>query len=130
MSTQTNGTAHDKAGRFAPGNPGGPGRPRREVEAEYLAATMANVTAEAWGRIVAKAVVDAEAGDRHAREWLARMLGLGLVPALEVVTGPDLAPVERGRIDLLNEPDYLDYLRAQAAAEDGEPPPPFAPRGP
>ena len=73
---ETNGDGRDKAGRFALGNRGGPGRPRREVEAEYLAATLANVNAETWGRIVAKAALDAEAGDDRARSFLARILGL------------------------------------------------------
>jgi hypothetical protein len=35
---RTNG--RDPAGRFGVGNPGGPGRPRRSVEAVYLCSSM------------------------------------------------------------------------------------------
>jgi hypothetical protein len=61
-------------GRFAPGNPGGPGRPRRAVEREYMAVLSQSVDLKAWRRICNKAVEDAEAGDRYAREWISRYL--------------------------------------------------------
>lgn len=62
----------DTAGRFAPGNPGGPGRPRRAVEADYLRALTDRLTPDAWGAIVDTAIDDARAGDAKAREWLTR----------------------------------------------------------
>lgn len=62
----------DTAGRFAPGNPGGPGRPRRAVEGDYLRALTDRLTPDAWGAIVDTAIDDARAGDAKAREWLAR----------------------------------------------------------
>ena len=49
-----------------------PGRPRREVEAGYLAALTDRVTPEDWGEIVTRAVTDAKKGDARAREWLAQ----------------------------------------------------------
>ena len=61
-------------GRFAKGNPGGPGRPRRPVEVQYLAAIGDIVTVDIWRAIVRKAVVDAAKGNAQAREWLTRYL--------------------------------------------------------
>jgi hypothetical protein len=63
-------TRRDTNGRFAAGNCGGPGRPRRAVEANYLSALSEAVSVKTWKRIVQKAVKEALAGDRHAREWL------------------------------------------------------------
>ena len=42
-------------GQFAAGNPGGPGRPSRAIEAEYLGVLSERVTIEKWRRIVARA---------------------------------------------------------------------------
>jgi len=64
----------DNRGRFAVGNPGGPGRPRRPVEQEYLATLNAAVTLDTWRQIVQRAVSDAVEGDAKAREWLAKYL--------------------------------------------------------
>lgn len=69
-------TERDAAGRFVNGHPGGPGRPPREFERRFLDALRAMVTAEHWQSIVQRAIDDAQAGDRHARAWLAdRLLG-------------------------------------------------------
>lgn len=68
----TNG--RDTRGRFAVGNAGGPGRPPRQTEAEYLTIMQGVCTAERWRVIIGKAVEQAEGGDRHAREWLAGYL--------------------------------------------------------
>ncbi len=61
-------------GRFALGNRGGPGRPRRVIEADYLAALGEAITLDEWQQIVLKAKDDAKAGDAKAREWLGRHL--------------------------------------------------------
>ena len=61
-------------GQFAAGNPGGPGRPSRAIEAEYLGVLSELVTIEKWRRIVARAADDAEAGDHRARQWLGQYL--------------------------------------------------------
>lgn len=81
MSTETQSrldgkktAARTTTGRFAEGNPGGPGRPRRQTEHEYLLATMAACPLDAWQEIVAATVTAAKAGDRHAREWLGSYL--------------------------------------------------------
>jgi len=64
----------DARGRFAKGNSGGPGRPRRAVEQEYLAALNAAVSLEKWRQIIDRAVEDAIKGDPRAREWLSQYL--------------------------------------------------------
>jgi hypothetical protein len=64
----------DGNGRFAAGNPGGPGRPRRAVELDFLAALADRVPLTKWRRIVDRAVLDAEQGDARARRWIAEHL--------------------------------------------------------
>ena len=64
----------DNRGRFLPGHGGGPGRPPRQREREYLAAFEQICTLDRWRRIVAQACADAEQGDARAREWLAKWL--------------------------------------------------------
>jgi hypothetical protein len=76
MGTATRNGTDGRApnGRFAPGNAGGPGRPPRQTEREYLRAMLAGCTPEDWREIVDQAVEDAKGGDAKAREWLARYL--------------------------------------------------------
>ena len=50
----------------------GPGRPRRAVEEDYLAALSDQLSIERWENIVSKAIEDAENGDHRARDWIAR----------------------------------------------------------
>lgn len=64
----------DEKGRFIEGNPGGPGRPRRDIEAEYLETISNTVTPEDWQQVIRRAVKDAKGGDARAREWLSRYL--------------------------------------------------------
>ncbi len=59
-------------GRFADGNPGGPGRPRRAVERQYLAALSDAISLEDWQEIVKATVTRAKEGDSKARDWLTR----------------------------------------------------------
>ena len=61
-------------GTFAAGNPGGPGRPRRGVERQYLAAFAEAVSLDDWQAIIQRAVADAKAGDAKARDWLSKYL--------------------------------------------------------
>ena len=63
-----------EGGRFAAGNAGGPGRPRRAVESQYMASIGDVVTVEDWQAIVRRALDDAKNGDGKAREWLAKYL--------------------------------------------------------
>jgi len=70
-------------GTFAAGNPGGPGRPRRKIEADYLKALTETVPPGRWRRIVERAAADAEAGDATARSWLGRFLLGAEAPTLK-----------------------------------------------
>jgi hypothetical protein len=74
------GNGRDEHGRFAPGNSGGPGRPRRAVERDYLTTLAEACPPETWQRIVERAVADAKNGDATARAWLAKYL-IGDKPA-------------------------------------------------
>jgi hypothetical protein len=88
-----------EGGRFLPGNPGGPGRPRKTVERAYLDELVGVVTAEKWRAIVERAVTDATAGDASARTWLSKHL-LGDEPAaLAGVLDELRAEVERLKDD-------------------------------
>jgi len=64
----------DQRGRFVKGNSGGPGRPTRRAEEEYLVALTDAVTLADWKKIVIKAVEDAKEGDHQARQWIGRYL--------------------------------------------------------
>ena len=70
--SDTEKSGRDNQGRFSKGNPGGPGRPRRAVEEDYLAALSDQLSIERWENIVSKAIQDAEDGDHRARDWIAR----------------------------------------------------------
>ena len=76
----------DASGRFVKGNPGGPGRPKREYEQKFFDATMAAINIDDWQAIVTRAIHDAKRGDTSARKWLADYV-LGLpVQKLEQLT--------------------------------------------
>lgn len=103
----------DAAGRWAAGNPGGPGRPRRAIERDYLAALAEACPPATWRRIVERAVADAEAGDHQARTWLARYLvGDG-------VTLGAIAVAEALGIDAKIEVDARAQTECAEAALDG-----------
>lgn len=85
-------TVRDPNGRFRTRGPGGPGRPRRAVEADYLRALTAIVTPERWQQMVDRAVENAIAGDPKARQWLGeRLLGPARPGALTEVAAQELA---------------------------------------
>ena len=64
----------DPQGRFQLGTMGGPGRPPRAIEQNYLLALVDACPLETWTEIVQKAVTDAREGDDKARHWLASFL--------------------------------------------------------
>ena len=64
----------DHMGRFAVGNSGGPGRPKRQAEEDYLQTLSERVPLALWAEIVDKAASDAAAGDAKARDWLSKYL--------------------------------------------------------
>jgi len=53
-------------------NQNGRERTKGGLEREFLEKTHQAVSLDAWGRIVQRAVRDAEIGDSRARDWLAR----------------------------------------------------------
>jgi hypothetical protein len=67
-------TGRSTDGRFTVGCPGGPGRPRRATEKEYLAVLTEEVSPETWRAICRRAAADARARDAKARDWIARYL--------------------------------------------------------
>lgn len=73
QATQSD-TERNADGTFAPGNGGGPGRPARATERQYMAAVMAACDIDTWQAIVERAVTDAKNGDSTARAWLASYL--------------------------------------------------------
>ena len=110
------GKRHDaQNGRFLPGNPGGPGRPRRVIEADYLAALSEAVPMESWRAIIAKAVEQARDGDAKAREWLSNhLVGKPTGDALLKLAAAELAgydPVEDEANDLGEQKTFLDLIQ-------------------
>ena len=106
--SETNGGRNGN-GRFQPGNQGGPGRPPRATEREYLSALTEAVPIASWRRIVERAVRDALAGDSRSREWLSKYL-VGDPQhdvRLEVC---DAGAITALRQQLLHEPEFLEYL--------------------
>jgi hypothetical protein len=98
-----------------PGHSGGPGRPRRPVEKEYLSALNRLVTLGDWEEIVKRAIVDAKNGDPAARAWLSRHL-IGNRPML-----PSRLQAEEweGLTGLVDVVVQMARLRLQAETPDG-----------
>lgn len=86
----------DSRGRWQRGCAGGPGRPRRAVEVDYLRVAIETVPLERWKRIVDAAAVLAEAGDRAAREWLGRLALGAEPPKLSRIASADARGVDAG----------------------------------
>lgn len=124
MDTPTN-DGRDNAGRFAQGNSGGPGRPRRVVELDYLAALGDALTLADWAAIVARAVTDAKAGDAKARDWVGRYaLGSNPMGLFDLARREALGVTAGDEIDTMNaEESYPPFARRSVpvfitAAED------------
>jgi len=65
----------DENGRFKKGAyKGGPGRPKRQIEDDFMQLLSGAVTREDWIAICIKAVEQARRGDAVARKWLADYL--------------------------------------------------------
>jgi hypothetical protein len=113
MNMNDDTPARDETGRFLPGNPGGPGRPKQTTETEYHDASMRGCTPSDWERIVRRAVADTEdrkpATRNAARAFLLRVL-FGQAPGALVQIanlGPaDAALPALGRYALENHPAH------------------------
>ena len=100
----------DSNGRFTTGNPGGPGRPRREIEEEYLLSMETAVNGANWQAIVDRAVTDAIAGDAKARMWLSSYL-LGM--PISRTEAPQQNGFERVLLALRASATYDEELAAE-----------------
>jgi hypothetical protein len=100
----------DRWGRFADGNRGGPGRPRRATEAEYLQALSRIVSVEDLRAIARRAVADAKRGSARARDWVTKYL-LG-DPAPKAPSGAD----GQRRVSDAMLPALLDAMSTEQAA--------------
>lgn len=93
----------DEKGLFKRGTAGGPGRPRRTIEEDYLRTLSEAVPLEKWRQIVEMAVQHALEGDDRARTWLSKYLlgdnlpGLAKLAALDA-EGVDPVEDEQERI--------------------------------
>lgn len=100
-------------GRFVVGNSGGPGRPARQTEAEYLTTMVDVCSPKEWRAIVNRAVRDAKAGDPRARRWLGDYL-IGpatserVVLNAAIVSAPEPPPIP---------PDIAAMTSEEALAE-------------
>jgi len=56
--------------KFKPGNTYGTGRPKREIEQNYLEILKSELTPAIWAGIVKRAMADALKGVPSARQWL------------------------------------------------------------
>lgn len=63
----------DENGRFRPGCPAGPGRPKRSIEVDFLR-RLADAAESRWDEIVQVTIEQAAAGDATARAFLAKYL--------------------------------------------------------
>ncbi len=115
----------DPRGRFQIGTMGGPGRPPRATEENYLLALVDACPLETWAEIVEKAVSDAREGDDKARHWLASFLigspkGPAPIPSAALVgrmLGHD--PVLESAARTLAQPQ-VDALMWPVLTEDTE----------
>lgn len=131
MEPSANGSnGRGTGGRFAAGNAGGPGNPHAARVAQLRATLLAAVTDDDIRAIVATLVAQAKGGDLAAiRELLDRLLGkplAGVAVTMELEAPQDLDATRQrlaaiaARIEMLNEPAYLDYVRKAAMREDGD----------
>lgn len=84
----------DERGRFVKGNPGGPGRPRKSTQGEFHAATVGAIPVDHWEKVVSRALEDAQAGDKNARNWLSAYV-VGRPPSIAMVDGVPVSLLER-----------------------------------
>ncbi len=74
----------NQAGRFVPGNSGGPGRPKKPRDPAYMNLLQDVVGLENWRNIIEKTIQHALYGDKDARKFLADYLlgrpGIAVAP--------------------------------------------------
>lgn len=92
----------DGQGRFTEGNPGGPGRPKRQTEQEYLATLRDVCTLDEWKLVCTRAVTDAKDGDARARQWLSDYI-VGKPTPLETTEGETAESFAKGILASVRE---------------------------
>jgi hypothetical protein len=125
ISPSPNGAAvHGRLpnGKFAPGNPGGPGRRPRPTEQAYLRAMSAAVSLDDWRQITARAVVDALRGDAAARQWLSvYLIGTPVNPAptLTAALAGELSGEDTRAVAMEIVRQVIAGCRVEAERQDG-----------
>jgi len=100
----------DDRGRFVKGHSGGPGRPRRAIESEYLAVLGSVVSLDYWQKVCQTALRQAIEGDDKARLWLSKYV-LGDRPtSLKAIAAEE---VSSGKYLRLGENDVLVELASR-----------------
>ena len=101
-------------GTFAPGHAGGPGRPKRSTEENYLQVLSEQVTLKDWTEVVQRALDDAKTGDNRARDWLGKYL-MGDKPAVAMLLKPE-STIDAVAVaaELRKDRDYVQFCRAKA----------------
>ena len=107
IERQTNGT-------FALGHAGGPGRPKRSTEENYLQVLSEQVTLKDWTEVVQRALDDAKNGDNRARDWLGKYL-MGDKPAVAMLLKPE-STIDAVAVaaELRKDPDSLTLTDIKA----------------
>jgi len=101
----------DENGRFLPGNSGGPGRPARATEREYLTSLVGRVTLDDWAEVVDKAVEDAKVGDSQARKWLSEWLLRGVPILADVYAAQEIGHDEiKDAVERIKAPGFDKLL--------------------
>jgi hypothetical protein len=104
----------DTKGRFEPGNPGGPGRTKAEIQAAAFRRVANKLDGETWDKMVEAMIVRAECGDVAAFNTLRDMYHGKPVERIALDDGDDDKPIfltlpGRGMsADESDEPPALD----------------------
>lgn len=64
----------NEKGQFVKGHPGGPGRPKREIEQAYFRATVGSVSEREWQNVIKAMLTEAKKGNVAAATWLGNYL--------------------------------------------------------
>jgi hypothetical protein len=103
-------TERDERGRFVKGNGGGPGRPKRSREEQYLDVLLGVCTPDEWKIVCAVALSRAKAGDAKAREWLGNYI-IGKPIEKHEVSGPDGGAIEVANVAGVTAEDIAEARR-------------------
>lgn len=107
MTDKDDNTGRDEKGRFAPGNPGGPGGSRKRAK-EFQRAAEEAVTPEHIQALVRKAMRQALEGDLHAMRFVTeRVMGRPVTTPTDPEPSPITLPALRSADDCNRAIDML-----------------------